>query len=115
MSRILVENGRVTGVETGDGERHESYTVLSSVDPKQTVLSLIGARHFEAGFVRRVGHLRAVGTAAKLHLALDGLPSFEGLDNHDLGQRIVIAGDEPVPGLLVHGRFCWSELLVTLA
>ena len=93
VSRILVENGRVTGVETAEGERYESYTVLSNVDPKQTVLSLVGARYFEAGFVRRVSHLRAVGTAAKLHLALDALPESGGLAADDLGQRLLIAPD----------------------
>jgi phytoene dehydrogenase-like protein len=44
--------------------------------------------------VNRIHRLRAKGNAAKLHLALDGLPSFEGLDDVSLGQRIVIAGDE---------------------
>ena len=34
------------------------------------------------------------GNAAKLHLALDGLPTIEGLDKKDFGQRMVIAPDE---------------------
>jgi phytoene dehydrogenase-like protein len=39
---------------------------------------------------RRVHHQRA-RTAAKLHLALDGPPSFRGLDEGAFGQRLVIA------------------------
>ena len=94
VRRIVVDNGRVGGVETVDGEIHESYTVISNADPKRTINELVGARHFETKFANRIHRLRAKGNAAKLHLALDGLPSFEGLDNDDLGQRIVIAGDE---------------------
>ena len=94
MRRIIVENGRVTGVETAGGERFNSYTVISNADPKRTINQLVGTRHVETGFARRIHHLRASGNAAKLHLALDGLPSFEGLDKKDMGERIVIAGDE---------------------
>ena len=94
VRRIIVDNGRVTGVEMQDGEVHESYTVISNADPKRTVNRLVGARHFETNFVRRIHHLRARGNAAKLHLALDGLPEMAGLDAGDLGSRIVIAGDE---------------------
>ncbi len=88
---IRVDNGRVVGVETADGARIDSYVVLSSVDPKQTVRSLVGERHFETGFLRRIGHLRAAGNAAKLHLALDGLPDSEGPGHEELGQRLLIA------------------------
>ena len=94
VRRIIVDNGRVVGVETRDGEVHDSYTVISNADPKRTVMQLVGARHFETSFVRRVRHLRSSGNAAKLHLALDGLPGIAGLDAADLGSRIVIAGDE---------------------
>ena len=94
VRRIVVDNGRVTGVETQDGEIHNSYTVISNADPKRTVMRLVGARHFETTFVRRIHHLRSRGNAAKLHLALDGLPVIEGLSTDDLGHRIVIAGDE---------------------
>ena len=94
VARIVVENGRVTGVESASGERFESYTVISNADPKRTLAELVGLRHFETGFARRVERLRAAGNAAKLHLALDELPEFTGLTRQDLAQRLVIAPDE---------------------
>jgi len=94
VRQIVVDNGRVTGVETESGETFSSFTVISNADPKRTVMRLVGAKHFETGFGRRIHHLRARGNAAKLHLALDGLPTIEGLDRRDFGQRLVIAGDE---------------------
>ena len=94
VARIVVENGRVAGVEAANGERFDSYTVISNADPKRTILELVGARHFETGFARRAYHLRAAGNAAKLHLALDALPEIRGLSPQDLAQRLVIAPDE---------------------
>ena len=94
VARIRVENGRAAGVETEGGERFDSHTIVSNADPKTTVMDLVGARHFETGFARRVHHLRARGNAAKLHLALEDLPEFIGLTADDLRQRLVIAPDE---------------------
>jgi len=94
VSRIIVDNGRVSGVETASGERFDSMTVISNADPKQTIMELVGARHVETGFTHRVHHLRMKGNAAKLHLALDGLPTFHGLSKKDYAERILIAPDE---------------------
>ncbi len=94
VRRIVVDNGRVTGVETEAGEVLSSYTVISNADPKRTVMRLVGARHFETGFIKRMHHLRSQGNAAKLHLALDGLPQIDGLAFSDFGERLLIAGDE---------------------
>ena len=94
VKRIVVDNGRVTGVETDTGERFDSLTVISNADPKRTILDLVGARHVEAGFTHRVHHLRSRGNAAKLHLALDGLPTIAGLDKKEFGERMVIAPTE---------------------
>jgi phytoene dehydrogenase-like protein len=94
VKRILVENGRVTGVETATGERIDSLTVISNADPKRTMFELIGARHMEAGFAHRFHHLRSRGNAAKLHLALDGLPTIAGLRENEFGERLLIAPSE---------------------
>ncbi len=94
VKRIVVMNGRVTGVELESGESIESYMVISNADPKSTLMCLVGARHLEAGFARRVHHYRSKGNAAKLHLALDGLPDIAGLSRSEYGDRILIAPDE---------------------
>jgi len=94
VGRIVVENGRVGGVETTAGEHFESLTVVSNADPKRTIMDLVGARHVETGFTRRIDHIRMRGNAAKLHLALDGLPQIDGLTEEDFAERLVIAPDE---------------------
>ncbi len=94
VQRIIVENGRIAGVETESGERFDSMTVVSNADPKRTILDLVGAEHVEARFTHRIHHLRSRGNAAKLHLALDGLPTITGLSEQDFAERIVIAPDE---------------------
>jgi phytoene dehydrogenase-like protein len=94
VKRIVISNGRATGVETEAGETFESLMVISNADPKTTLMKLIGAKHAETGFARRISHLRAKGNAAKLHLALDGLPLIEGLSKKDYAERLVIAPDE---------------------
>lgn len=94
VRRIVITNGRATGVETESGERFDSLTIISNADPKTTVMNLIGARHAETGFARRVSHIRAKGNAAKLHLALDGLPTIQGLSRKDYADRLVIAPDQ---------------------
>lgn len=93
VARIVVETGRVAGVETVAGRRFDSRTVISNADPKRTIVELLGARHVETGFTRRIHHIRMQGTAAKLHLALDGLPEMPGLEPRDYAQRLVIAPD----------------------
>ena len=93
VRRVIVENGRAAGVETENGETFASWTVVSNADPKTTIMSLVGARHVETGFVRRVNNIRMRGNAAKLHLALDGLPAIDGLDKRHFGDRLLIAPD----------------------
>lgn len=84
VSRIQMigdENGlRAGGVVLRDGTVLESDLVVSSADPQRTFLDLVGVRHLDIGFTNRVRRLRCDGYVAKLHLALDGIPTFSGLD-----------------------------------
>ncbi|HEY5558585.1 MAG TPA: NAD(P)/FAD-dependent oxidoreductase [Steroidobacteraceae bacterium] len=93
VARITLEGDRVSGVELENGERIAACTVISNADPARTLLGLLGARHLETGFVHRIRHYRSKGMAAKLHLALDGLPAFARLPAERAGERLVIAPD----------------------
>jgi phytoene dehydrogenase-like protein len=93
VAGILLDGDRVCGVELVGGEQVEAATVVSNADPHTTFFKLLGARHLEAGFMRRIQHLRMRGKAAKLHLALSGLPEFTGVTPEQAGERLVIAPD----------------------
>ena len=84
VSRILVEGGAnglaAKGVQLADGERLDADCVVSATDPKRTFLDLVGVRFLDIGFTNRIRRLRCDGYVAKLHLALDGLPEFDGLE-----------------------------------
>ncbi len=90
---IQLDGDRVRGVELDNGEQIAAAAIVSNADPKATFFGLLGARHLEAEFVRRIDNIRMRGNAAKLHLALDSLPEFTGLANDQVGERLVIAPD----------------------
>lgn len=91
VRRILVEDDRACGVELASGETLRAEHVISNADPRTTFLDLLGAAHLDTGFVRKTQHLRTSGRAGKLHLALAGLPAFNGCDANALGDRLLIA------------------------
>jgi phytoene dehydrogenase-like protein len=91
VKRILMDFDRVSGVELENGETLLADAVVSSADPKTTILGLLGARNVEATFAQRIKNVRSKGNTAKLHLALSELPNFKGLDQAKLGQRLLIA------------------------
>ena len=91
VAGLIVEGDRVTGVTLTSGEEIRARTIISAINPKTTFLDLVGPRHLDAGFVRRIGDQKSRGAAAKLHLALSGLPDFRGADAKS---RLVIAPSE---------------------
>lgn len=93
VREIVVDAGRVTGVTCGDGETISADMVVSNADPNTTFLKLVGARHLEAGFVRRVFNIRMKGASAKLHLALKGKPHFAGLAEAEHSARLLVSPD----------------------
>jgi phytoene dehydrogenase-like protein len=91
VAKILVEADRACGVVLESGERVAARNVISNADPKTTFLKLLGTAHLDAGFVRRVNHIRARGLAAKLHIALNSAPPFDAVSPAGLRGRLLLA------------------------
>jgi len=91
VAHIQVEGDRACGVTLESGETIGAKRVISSADPKTTFLRLLGPRHLDTGFVRRVNHIRSRGLCAKLHLALNLAPRFSGLSESSMKGRLLIA------------------------
>lgn len=91
VDRILVDTGKVTGIELADGETLEAERVVSAIDPRATFLSLVGAPNLDAMFAKRVTEIRGSGVVARLDLALSGLPAFSGVEQGQLAHRLLVA------------------------
>ncbi|MGH9744923.1 MAG: phytoene desaturase family protein [Candidatus Acidiferrales bacterium] len=95
VQKILVKHGAVIGVVLSNGEEIAAKCVVSGADPRRTLLGLLDPVHLPPSFVVKMQHFRAQGTAAKLNLALDALPTFTALkqssgDHSALSGRIHI-------------------------
>lgn len=77
VARVLIDGERATGVELDTGEQIHARRVVSALNPRLTLQSLVGPRHLDAGLFRRLGHIRMRGGAARLLLALRGLPVLD--------------------------------------
>lgn len=92
VARVLVKDGRAAGVVLEDGSEIDARAVISNVDPRRTFLGLVDPIDLDPGFLQKVRNYRSRGTVAKVHLALRGLPVFNGVSNPaDLHGRIHIA------------------------
>jgi len=76
VARIIVKNGRATGVALEDGEEIDANDVLSSVDSRRTFLGLVEPGTLEPEFEEDVRRFKFRGSSGKVNLAVDRLPDF---------------------------------------
>jgi len=80
VDRIIVRNGQTRGVALKDGREFHADVVVSNLDPKRTFLDIMDASDLPAAVVKRTEQFKIRGSSGKLNIALDGLPTFTGLD-----------------------------------
>ncbi len=76
--KIKIENQIAKGVVLANGEEISANVILSSADPKHTLLTLVGARELPPEFVWHTQSIKMRGSVAKIHLQTNG--------NHNIPQ-----------------------------
>ncbi|HKG96543.1 MAG TPA: NAD(P)/FAD-dependent oxidoreductase [Pyrinomonadaceae bacterium] len=79
IAKILVKNGRATGVVLANGDEIYADVVSSSVDPRLTFMKMIGEEHLPDDFCADLKRYKYRGSSGKVNLALDGLPDFKAM------------------------------------
>lgn len=75
VQRILVEDGRVTGVVDAGGQTHPAEVVVASGGARETFLELVGRDHLPEGFAAQVEGIPLMDSVFMLHLGIDMDPS----------------------------------------
>jgi len=71
VEKILVENGKTTGVQLEDGTIIKSKWIISNADAKRTILQYTGKEHFSEEFVEFMNDLKVSPTGFMLYLGVD--------------------------------------------
>ena len=76
VERVIVKDGRATGVALTNGDEITAPVVVSGLDPRHTFLDLIDRRELPAEVVEGIERYKFRGSSGKVNLALSGLPNF---------------------------------------
>src|SRR5260370_1360100 len=93
VEKILVKNGRATGVALKTGEELSANVVSSSVDPHLTFEKFLEPRELPGDFLEGVRRYKFRGSSRKLNLALATLPNFKCFP----GPRAPLPRPLPIP------------------
>jgi phytoene dehydrogenase-like protein len=88
LAKVNGVNGDAGKLTLESGEEIESRAVVSNADPRTTFLHLVDPIDLDPNFLLKMRNYRAPGTAAKINLALSGLPEFRGVN----GDKAKLAG-----------------------
>ena len=92
VAQVRVRGGRATSVVLANGEEIEARAVVSNADPRRTFLKLVDPTELDPNFLLKVRGYRSLGAAAKINLALAGLPSFRGVDASGASSTALLSG-----------------------
>lgn len=87
VRRIVVEDGRVTGVELADGGQLQAPTVISCADIRRTFSHLLADVDDLSDLADQVKRLRADVAPLKMHLALADVPEFRAFPDCSVLRR----------------------------
>jgi phytoene dehydrogenase-like protein len=76
VERVLVRNGRATGVALASGEEIAADLVVSGLDPRLTFTRLVEPHTLPSDLLEGVRRYKFRGSSGKVNLALSGLPDF---------------------------------------
>jgi phytoene dehydrogenase-like protein len=79
VAKILVRNGKATGVVLSNGDEIAADIIASSLDPNLTFLKLIERGALPDEFLDEVRRYKFRGSSGKVNLALNALPDFRCL------------------------------------
>ena len=76
VERIVVRDGRVTGVALANGDEFRAKVVVSGLDPKRTFLTLVDRAELPDQFLSDIERFHIRGSSGKVNLSLSALPDY---------------------------------------
>ena len=108
VQKILVENGKATGVVLENGDEIRARIVVSNLDARRTFTNVMEKNDLPEGIYERAKNFKIRGSSGKVNIALSGMPKFTGLPDN----RYINRGGQAFTGSLEtmeRAYDCWKR------
>jgi phytoene dehydrogenase-like protein len=98
VRKVIVEDGQAIGVELADGEKIHAPIIVSNVDPKRALTTLLDPKDLPAALHDKAERIDQRGSMARIHLLVDALPDYVGFPGGQQGPQhegLAILGPHP--------------------
>lgn len=79
VTEVRLTKGKAAGIVLEDGTEIGARLVVSGLELKRSILSLLDWKALPKSFINRVSKFKTRGSSAKLNIALDALPEFKAV------------------------------------
>jgi phytoene dehydrogenase-like protein len=112
VSRIVVDNQRVTGVQLSNGQILASETVISNADVRRTFMELVGRDHLPSYLSNRIEMLQPSNSAFMVSLGVDFVPDIKPATFVTVGNKklVIMVPSKVDPSLAPQGHSCITLL-----
>ena len=87
VQRVLVKNGKATGVVLENGDEITARIVVSNLDAKRTFTRIMDKNDLPDGIYKRAKNFKIRGSSGKVNIALSELPKFTGVPDNKYANR----------------------------
>lgn len=70
VTKIIMENGIATGIQTESGDIYTARYIVANTDPYQLTKKLVGKEYFPEGYLQRLGRLKPANSLFGVYLGL---------------------------------------------
>ncbi len=91
VAQVRLEGDRATGVVLANGDEIVARRVLSALDPRRTFLGLVRPEALDPEIVWTTQNIKLRGSVARVNLAVDGLPAFNGVSEAGMRGALVVS------------------------
>ena len=88
VKEVTVQNGRVTGLVTVEGEQYSARIIISNASCKVLFKDLVGSEHLPDEFISEIDSYRTFSTAFKMNIAAHKPPVPAAYDKQKCGMEL---------------------------
>ena len=114
VTKIVMENGLATGVETSSGKKYTSRYIVANTDPYQLTFRLVGEKHFPEKYIDHLNAMKPANSLFGVYMGLDVDLAARGYDEVEIIYSPTTSDSTLLYDAMMRGDFKEGAVAITI-